>query len=97
MPRKGIRQEEACGIGVPANKGKPEGKPHVTLKMFRCHDGFPSGLGLCGLYAATQSEQTLKRFQGRGADSRSSELPIASAELPDLQLPATPCQPSVSD
>src|SRR5215475_5355608 len=43
MSRKGISQEEACGIGVPANKGKSKGKPRVTPKMFRCHDGFPVG------------------------------------------------------
>jgi hypothetical protein len=52
MPRKGMSQEDACGIGVPANEGKPEGAPHVTLKMCCCHDGFPSGLGRCGVSAA---------------------------------------------
>ena len=43
MSRKGISQEDTYGIGVFANKGESEGKPRVTLKMFRCHDGFPVG------------------------------------------------------
>jgi hypothetical protein len=43
MSRKGMSQEEDYGIGVPANKGESEGKPRVTPKMFRRHDGFPVG------------------------------------------------------
>jgi hypothetical protein len=90
-PVKVLARRNPAASAYPPIKASPR-ESHALLR--RCSDvtvASPSGLGPCGLYAATQYEQTITRFQGRGAYSRSSELPIASAELPDLQLPATSC------